>query len=501
MVGSEPDLNGLQLYAQAARLHAKQRGFYGFVQAFWRETGEADAFIGNWHLQIICFVLELLAAFELGNTVINVPPATGKTLITTILWPAWVWATQDAGRRFIFTSYDHDLVHRTARKFLRLVISPAYRAAYPNVRLAATRPAEAEIENTSGGCRLAYQLGGGVTGKHAHHVVCDDPIKPSDAASLTSKQLTDCVDIWTGTFVTRRADPKRFNCAIIMQRLNHDDLAGVLLREHGYEHVCLPMRFVPDCSWDHGCSLGRLDIRTEPGELLWPDRYDEDAVRSVERALGSAQNAEAQLQQNPVPATGSFFETAWFRYWDVLPLVREMRIVQSWDLGFKGRKGNASADSFVSGLLMAVHGNRFLVLDEVHGRWNYPETKRQFAAAQQRELWRNPEAILVEDKANGTALISELEAAGKLTTPIRAVEPSGSKEDRARRHSAKVEAGRVWLPPVSQMPTVAEWLAEIVRFPHQKANDRVDTFTQALDYLGDDVAHWAEVWSRIWQNA
>jgi predicted phage terminase large subunit-like protein len=496
-----PGTNPVELYASAVRLSVQRGGLYAFIEAFWKDAGEGSTFVGGWYLRVLCSVLEAIAHFVLGNTVINIPPGTGKTLVTTVFWPAWVWATIDPGRRFIFTSYDHDLVHDTAKKFLLLVQAPAFRAAYPTLQLRATRAKEAKIDTTKGGSRMAYQMGGGVTGKHAHHIVCDDPIKPAEAESLTSRQLEDVVKLWEGTFATRRADPQRCNFTIIMQRLNHDDLAGVMLRTRGYEHVCFPMRYVPNCPWDYGCSLGKLDVRTEPGELLCPERYDADAVAAVETALGTVQNVSAQLQQNPVPATGSYFEDGWFREWQEFPVLREMHFVQVWDLGFKGRdrKGTA-ADSWVHGALWARWGKQYWLIDEVRGHWNYPETKRRFRAAQGRQHWGRAACIRVEDKANGTGLIAEINELTDLRIPVVPVEPRGSKEERAKRHSAKAEAGMIWLPPARYMPSVGEFRAELVRFPHQRANDRVDTTTMALDYLADDGPSYAKKWAQIWQN-
>lgn len=504
-----PGVDPLQLVAGAARLKAEREGFYGFVQAFWRSCGERAPFMGNWHLEVVCLLLEAMATessssecgFELDSHVINVQPGSGKTMITSILWPAWVWACVDPGRRFIFTTFDHNLAHRTARKFMQLVQSPEYQAAYPKVRLCKQRPAEAEIENTAGGVRFAYQLGGGVLGRHANHIVCDDPIKPSEADMVTGEQLAKVVELWGGTFTTR-ALPGKSNFLVIMQRLSHDDLAGYCLRERGYGHLCYPARFVPDCPWDHGTPLGKVDIRTEPGELLWPTRFTEAALRRFEAELGSPQKISAQLQQNPVPASGSYFEDKWFRTWELpLPLEREMRFVQSWDLGFKGRAGKGSADSWVHGALWALHGKRIMLIAERHGHWNYPETKRVFVAAQQNPLWARAEVCLVEDKANGTALIAELGEMTGLMVPIRPVSPGVSKEERAKRHSARVEAGQIWLAPVEYMPSVGEFRAELVRFPHQKANDRVDTSTQAWDYFADQGAHYADVWVEIMRNA
>lgn len=463
---------------------ARGEELHAFAEIFWKDAGETKPFSDNWHLHMLAQALEAQARFEIRDLVINVPPSTGKTLWCQVFWPAWIWARLDAGRRFFFTSYDRGKIHETARTFLRVIRSPLYTALFPHVRCSRPNPAEEMIETVGGGRRIAFQMGGGVTSKHADHIGCDDPNK-ADATTLEFEQT---FETWTKVFPTRVANPDRYTKTIIMQRLNHDDIAGIMLRPpYNYEHVCFPMRYVPNCPWDYGCSLGKLDMRERPGELLWPGRYSEDAVTRIETGMASTQVASAQMQQNPVPETGSYFEDAWLGTWSALPVLVACDIVQTWDLGFKGRTGtrqNASADSWVHGALWAEYRGLYYLLDEVRGHWNYPETKRRFISAQSRVNWNRAGAILIENKANGIALTDELkEMLGNLYTPIVEVEPHGSKEERAKRHSGRVSDGRLLLPPAAVMPTVGEFRAELVRFPHQKVNDRVDTTTQMLDYF------------------
>ncbi|MCW2854089.1 MAG: phage protein large terminase [Nocardioides sp.] len=96
---------------------------------------------------------------------------------------------------------------------------------------------------------------------------------------------------------------------------------------------------------------------------------------------------------------------------------------------------------------------------------------------------RWPQAVmkLVEDKANGSAIISSLEQ----TVPgIIPEEPSGSKPARLEAVSPFIEAGNVWLPD----PTIegCAWVGDLVEeyagFPHAH-DDMVDTGSQALNRL------------------
>jgi predicted phage terminase large subunit-like protein len=62
---------------------------------------------------------------------------------------------------------------------------------------------------------------------------------------------------------------------------------------------------------------------------------------------------------------------------------------------------------------------------------------------------------LVEDKANGPAVISML---GRTVPGIVPEEPQGGKEARAAAVSPLVEAGNVWLPS----PELAPWIGGFI---------------------------------------
>lgn len=497
--------------AAAILRHLVERnGLYEFVQKFWRVVEPGCAFVPNWHLEEMCEALSWVSLrtrpggdrWPSPRLVINVPPGTGKSLITSVFWPAWHW-TWDPGHKWLFTSYDRKLVNRDAERFARIVESDLYKLAWPvKFRKKGGTLSYGELHNYAGGLRLSVQLGGGITGWHGHTLVVDDPIKPTEAEATSKVVLEKTTNTWRNVAATRRADADSHAVVLIMQRLNHDDLAGEELRglrgdgSDGADHLCRPMRYVPDCEWDHGNSIGLKDPRTQPGELLFPARFSERAVQDLERALGTPQNISAQLQQNPVPQSGSIFEDGWIQTWTELPREWRLRFVQSWDLGFKGKSATPrEACSRVHGVLFAWDERNVYLLDEAIGAWNYPETKRAFQAAQADPQWAKAECVLLENKANGPALIADLEESsqGLVIVPV---EPDRSKEERAMRHSAFVQSGRFWVPRPQQMSSVAAYRAEIVRFPHQKRNDRVDTLTQALDYIrgqSGGLGAWANI--------
>jgi predicted phage terminase large subunit-like protein len=86
-------------------------------------------------------------------------------------------------------------------------------------------------------------------------------------------------------------------------------------------------------------------------------------------------------------------------------------------------------------------------------------------------------AKLIEDKANGSAVIQMLQHE---ISGILPVNPEGGKVARAMAVSPLVEAGNVYLPHPSIAPWVNDFTEECAAFPNGAHDDQVDAMTQAL---------------------
>jgi predicted phage terminase large subunit-like protein len=91
--------------------------------------------------------------------------------------------------------------------------------------------------------------------------------------------------------------------------------------------------------------------------------------------------------------------------------------------------------------------------------------------------WPAMIAKLIEDKANGSAVVQMLahEIVG-----ILPVNPEGGKVARAAAISPLVEAGNVYLPHPLYAPWVNDFIEECAAFPNGAHDDQVDAMTQAL---------------------
>jgi hypothetical protein len=175
-----------------------------------------DRFLSNWHLRVLC---DFLTDPSSGlRRVVNVPPSTGKSSITGIFWPAWVWTT-DPWVRWMFISYGEDTLNRDSDKLIQLLASKWYVERW-GPRLKSKVPPVSNFEILGGGRKFNTSFGGAGTGWHAHKQVIDDPIKPADAASVTGVVLDSVWDTIGNTFGSRALDLSTFERTIIGQRVH-----------------------------------------------------------------------------------------------------------------------------------------------------------------------------------------------------------------------------------------------------------------------------------------
>lgn len=479
-----------------------------FVSAAWPILEPSTPLEWNWHLDVICAHAQALVTDQPGvygatcpqNLLMNVPPGTMKSLVTSVFLPAWVWLWRPSWRA-VFASGTPSVVTRDSLKCRNLIKSDWYQSTFePKWKISADQDEKQHFANTSGGFRKGVGAGGAVTGERADFLAVDDP---NDAQEIHSKAHREQINDkwWTNAFHNRIADPSKSKRMIIMQRLHEEDLAGyVLEKEKGqWAHLVMQMEFElsDERPGDKKTWIGWSDPRTEEGQLLFPQRFTEEYCAKEKVALGSSGYA-GQNQQRPVSAAGNRYKREWWRFWspsgsigtrpkgaNAFPPIQfdpaRDRIdltIGSWDMTFKDTDGS----DYVVGVVVAVQGARRFVLERTRARMGFPETRR--AVKRQRDEHR-PDEILIEDKANGPAVIKDLEAE---VPGIIAVNPEGGKEARSAIMEPKVEAGNWYLPEGA--PWLDEWVDEFAAFPKGRNDDQVDAATQVEARLTDDVETW-----------
>jgi predicted phage terminase large subunit-like protein len=446
-----------------------------FVEEAWPIVVPAEPFQPNWHIDTICDHLMYLYAREFWNLLINIPPRFGKSTISTVMFPAWVWI-QDPTMRTISASYAQSLSTRDSLATRRLLESNWYRSRWGDrFRITSDQNEKMRFENDRKGFRLATSVGGMATGEGSDLQIVDDPHNVTESES---DLVREGVNTWYNvTMSTRTGRGGKALRLVIMQRVHENDLSANILEQGGYTHLNLPMEYEPSATkpgW-----RGWTDPRTEPGQLIWPSRFDAPKVAELQLRMGSYAYA-GQYQQRPAPAEGGMFQRKWWRWYSTMPdISRADDTCWSWDMAFK----DLDDSDFVAGTAWARFGGDFYLLPHcVHDRIGFSASLMAVKGCRLR--YPGIRKILVEDKANGTAIMDAL----KHEVPgLIAVEPEGGKESRAWRIQPVIEAGNVYLPEPQLAPWIEQYVLEHSVFPNGANDDWVDSTSQALNRLLNDA--------------
>jgi len=488
--------NREDVLAEKARRHLAD-----YVRFMWDVLEPDTPLLWNWHIDAVCEVLEAVSREQIRKLIINIPPGHMKSLLFSVFWPSWVWI-EKPGWRSLFASYAEDLAERDSVKCRDLITSERYQRHFSGQTkvgewaLSLDNNRKLFFENSEHGGRLALSVGGKGTGFRGNFVGVDDPINALDVYSKVKRERV--VRWWGKTMSTRLNDKRTGARAVIMQRLHEEDLTGFLLDQGGWEHLCLPTEFEPDrrCVVDLGAGKRFEDPRTEEGDLLFPELFPQEVVDEAKLELGSDGYA-GQHQQRPAPAEGLMLKRDWWRFWSRTPghatanrpkgctELASVRLPDKFDTLLLSIdcafKDSAKNDSVSMGVWAKAGPNLYL-LDRVNAKLDFVRTVEQ--AKVMRGQWppkppfhHGVQTVLVEDKANGPAVMSTLRRSMPGVVAFRP-EDIGSKEARVSAISPTVEAGNVFLPED------AAWLGDLVdqysSFPRGKHDDDVDMTSQAV---------------------
>lgn len=450
------------------------------------------AYVARDHLQLISDrVTAAVAEVEAGNNqrlIIEMPPRSGKTLLTSQVLPGWLITSR--GSKVVLASHDGGLATTWGRQIRRWVEQGKFG---DHVAIARDAGAAAEWETEDHGALKAVSIRESLTGRGANVMIIDDPHK--DFVDAHSKTMRDNVWNWWLSVAQLRLEPP-YLVVVIMTRWHEDDFVGRLLStEHEGDPAAWDVIRLPALA-EPGDALGRAEGEPLLSPLI-PETPAEAVARWEEtRASVGEYVWSAMYQQRPAPAEGSVFDPADFRYWTTDPALVDGETtvlltdevasggtwLDSWDMAFKG---TATSD-YVVGQRWLRHGVHRYLVDQQRGRFTFTQSVEAM------KRWGDGKGPfghlvhqrLVEEAANGAAILDTLRHEVSGLKPVKA---SVGKEARARAVTPEVEAGNVLLPHPKQPghEWVMDLLSEVRNFPHDVHDDQVDAFTQALLYLRD----------------
>jgi predicted phage terminase large subunit-like protein len=407
------------------------------------------------HHFLLCDAVKRICNGSLKKLMVFMPPRHGKSQTITESLPSYFNGLYP-DKRVITISYGDSLAKEFGRKNRAKVKDWGEEIFGIKLDPQNGSMSDYTIEGHTGGSYFAGILGG-VTGRGADLLIIDDPIKTAQEAQ--SEVYRNRVWDEYQSSLSTRLMPNGAQI-VILTRWHYDDIAGRLLKEQPdqWEVISLP------AIAEENDQLGR-----EVGEPLWAEfGYDRLWAQNKRKEVGT-RTWTALFQQRPSPDSGDIFKREWVKTYRALPQLDEMAI--SVDASFKDTK---ASDYCVLQVWGRRGADKYLI-DQIRDQMGFPATVQAIRALSAK--YPKAHTKLVEDKANGTAVIDYLK---KEIYGLIPVEPMGGKEVRASAISPQWEAGNVYLPDPSQAPWVNDFVEELIQFPQAKNDDQVDAMTQML---------------------
>lgn len=386
--------------------------------------------------------------------VLSTPPQHGKSMTVTETFPSW-YVGKHPDKRCIVACYNDDFAGKFGRRN-RSKVTEFGRYIF-DISLAKSSDRDTELQDHTGGI-ITRGIMSGITGNPGDLIIIDDPVK--NRAEADSKVYRERLwEEWQNSIKTRTQAGAKI--IIIQTRWHEDDLAGrVIENEKNVTVINIPVEAEKDDI------LGR-----NIGDSLCPEiGKDNIWLREFKKGYKDGSRAwNALYMGRPTSEEGNILKREWWNYYDVLPDVLPL-VGISVDATFKGKEDSDYVAIETWGKLNAD----YYLIDLIRRHMDFPDTIRAIRAMAQKYPDRH--AILIEDKANGPAIISVLrhEISG-----IIAIEAKESKIARTNAVSGIVEAGNVFLPRYADF--TPEFIEECASFPNGAHDDMVDAFTQFIN--------------------
>lgn len=396
---------------------------------------------------------------------LQMPPRHGKSTLASIEFPSYVLGLHN-NWEIIACSYAESLALDFSRAVRERVRDKEYHVLWPETRIDRENQNAQGWKTTKKGGFLPAGVGGPITGKGAHILIIDDPVKNSQEAE--SETTRESISRWYDSTAYTRLAPGG-GVLIIQTRWHLDDLSGRLetKMEDGMGDVFEIIRYPAIATED--------EKFRKRGEPLHPERYGKEQLMMIEKAVGP-QTWSALYQQNPVPEEGAAFDLGMIQYYQLDRLPDELTCVTAWDLAIGLKEANDKTVGLTWGKDMT--GDCWFI-DCRHGHWDAKQIVDEICDNYAKH---KPYTVgLEKDKvaqAVGPYLDTEIEDRELFGLYVEPLNPAreGNKLHRCRSLQGMMRSGRVWLPHPDQpgCSWVKEFVGQLMQFPYGRKDDFVD---------------------------
>lgn len=452
----------------------------------------------GWFQRDVCLHLQQwYADYKAGKRpilIINTPPQHGKSDMI-VDFVTWIIGNSPENK-IIFASFSERLSTRANLNVQRIMSTSRFKNVFPDVEL--PRPGGKEFSRTRELIEFVDSEGnalegmfrnttvqGSITGESLDVGIIDDPIKGREQAnSIATREGT--WEWFTDDFFTRFSDKAGF--ISIATRWHIDDPIGRLISKY------------PEAKVIKYAAIAEKDERyRKAGEALFPEHKSLSFLLLRKKGM-SIESWESLYQQNPIISGGNLIKTTNFNRYQVLPMLRYMRIFV--DTAAKTKDRN---DYTVFGLYGIGTDNKLYVIDILRGKWEYTPMKERaknfwFKYAHFKlDGYDIPlRDMAVESKSAGIQLIQDLKT--EAIIPVTEIERATDKYTRLQNVIGYINSGYVSIPEAcSDHPWVNDFLTECERFTGlgDTHDDQVDTFIDALQYMVIKDRASIQLWEKL----
>lgn len=436
------------------------RDYYSYVQYVHPRIYKPNA-----AAKLVCSTVQQFLESNTGNPydilIVTMPPQHGKSMNLTETLPSW-YLGKYPDNSVIEVSYNDIFAERFGLLNRRKI--DEYGKGLFGVQISRDSRSKSDFELAHGyrGSMRSRGVKAGITGNPCHLMIIDDPIRnreEADSPTMRQKMIAGWMDNMKSRFAAGA------KVILILTRWHEEDLAGWLIANDPYVQV---LRLPCECD-SKDDPLGRSIGQALCPEIGKGDKWLEGFKRSMVRTEGN-RSWNALYQGRPSSEQGNLIHRDWWQWYDEAPAMAQQ--ILSIDASFKGNEDN----DFVAIQCWGKRDADAYWLDGYKKHMDFPQTLK--AVREMARKWPQARPIYIEDKANGSAVISML----KHEIPgIVAVNPEGGKIARVNAIAGFIEAGNVHLPKNDRE---AEDLAESCAvFPMGAHDDDVDAMSQALNKL------------------
>lgn len=425
---------------------------------------------------------------------LSVPPRHGKTYTVTETLPSW-YLGKYPDRNVIIASYEGTFAEsfnrRNRDKFNEFACDIF--GCKPNDKVQGVALWETSEQ---GRCRAAG-LKGGITGYGADLFIIDDPIKNQEAAE--SETIIAKIHDEMGPSVQSRIHPGG-KLIVIQTRWVENDVIG-FIEKHWSEFIYKSINLPCECEDPEHDPLGRqlgdslMGPHLGDNDLPQTIRNDNEWLRSKKLLVCAGEGEHtwnALYQGHPSAQNGNLFKDF---YWQTYQRSK-VRFSDfeytclSIDATFK----KTDTSDMVAMELWGIAQGACYLYKLINKRMGFIDTVNKIKSIVKE--FPNIDQLIIEDKANGSAIIDTLHYIDGMP-PTVGVNPQGGKYSRAQAVSSYVASLQCYLPDdfTEAESKEIEWdgneilsprqrfVAQHSRFPFAKHDDMVDACTQCLARL------------------